>query len=109
MKDLIKQTPRALLLGAALVALPSCQSPSANSSSVIEETASDTAQTDCQIFKPQSVSENQFDFTSSEKDGFWTQVRLQFGDETVDEETQWVRDYMELEAEIWLDECIGGG
>lgn len=89
--------------------LASCQTPSAASSSAIEEsveeTVTDTRETDCKVFKPQAVSSDQFDFTSSEKDGFWSQVRLTFGDETVDEETKWVRDYLELAAEVWLGEC----
>lgn len=71
----------------------------------VEENVADTLETDCEIFKPESVSGDQYDFTSSEKDGFWTLVRKEFGDEAVDAETQWIRDYLELAAEVWIGEC----
>ena len=105
MKNLKKLLlPGVMLLGVFAV-LTSCQTAPQASSSALTETANDTESTICANLVPGRIEQGQFEFRDEEKDGFWTQVRLEFGDETVEAQTQWVRDYLIEAAEGYNAQC----
>lgn len=95
------------LLLVALLPLSGCQTTSAASSSIIEETSDGTEAAVCGDLQPETISTEEFDFTGE----IWDQIREAVGDTEVDkvglvdEGSQWVRDWFVQNATAYKSRC----